>query len=93
MQISSNNKTLIHNVVLENREKLSLTGVNDVSNFDDKQIVAKTEMGFITIKGHSLKISKFDTHNGELDIKGKIYELTYANKKMSHLNFIERLFR
>lgn len=94
MQISSNNNNkIIHNLLLENREKLNLTGVNDVSNFDDKQIIAVTEMGYLTIKGSSLHINKFDTDNGELNVTGKVKELIYANKKIGHLNFMEKLFK
>ena len=93
MQLSSNNKNIIHNILLENREKLNLTGVNDVNNFDEKQIVAATKLGYLTIKGRSLHINKFDTDNGELSVTGKINELIYANKKISHLNFMEKLFK
>lgn len=93
MQFSPNSKNAIHNLLLENREKLNLTGVRDVNNFDEKQIVAVTEMGYLTIKGHSLHINKFDTRNGELNVVGKINELIYANKKIGHLNFIEKLFK
>ena len=42
MQFSPNSKSSVHNLLLENREKLNLTGVKDVNNFDDKQIVAIT---------------------------------------------------
>ena len=93
MQFSPNSKSSVHNLLLENWEKLNLTGVKDVNNFDDKQIVAITEMGYLTIKGHSLHISKFDTNNGELNVVGKVNELVYANKKISHLNFIEKLLK
>ena len=82
MQFSPNSKSSVHNLLLENREKLNLTGVKDVNNFDDKQIVAITEMGYLTIKGNSLHISKFDTNNGELNVVGKVNELVYANKKI-----------
>ena len=93
MQLSSNSNRIIHNLTLENREKLNLTGVKDVNSFDDRQIVAVTEMGYLTIKGSSLHINKFDTGNGELNINGKIKELIYTNKNISHLNFIEKLFK
>jgi len=89
----SNKKETVHNMVLENRKKLSLTGINDVNSFDNTQITAFTEAGYLTIKGSSLHISKFNTSNGELNITGKIDELAYSNKQKSHLNFMEKIFK
>ena len=56
------NKTekLFQNVVLENREKLSLTGIKDVFSFDDQIIIIETELGILSIKGEKLKINKLN---------------------------------
>ena len=82
---------LFHNILLENREKLSITGVDDVNSFDEKQIVAQTKMGYLTIKGSLLHIHKFN--QGDLNITGKIDELVYSKKRVKHLNFLERVFK
>lgn len=37
---------VIQNIVLENREKLSISGVLDVLSFDDQIIIVETELGF-----------------------------------------------
>ena len=34
-----------HNLILENRKKLSLSGVTDVDSFDERTISLFTEMG------------------------------------------------
>ena len=41
---------VIQNIVLENREKLSISGVLDVLSFDDQIIIVETELGLLTIK-------------------------------------------
>ena len=49
---------VIQNIVLENREKLSISGVLDVLSFDDQIIIVETELGLLTIKGEDLRINK-----------------------------------
>lgn len=36
------NTSLMQNIVLENREKLSISGVNDVLSFDDQIVILET---------------------------------------------------
>ena len=47
---------IIQNLVLENRNKLSISGVKDVLSFDDQVVIMETELGLLTIKGENLKI-------------------------------------
>ena len=46
-------KVGFQNIVLENREKLSLTGILDVFSFDDQMIIIETELGLLTINKYS----------------------------------------
>ena len=41
------NSTIIQNLVLENREKLSISGVLDVLSFDDQVVIVETELRII----------------------------------------------
>ena len=66
--LSSN---VIQNIVLENREKLSISGVLDVLSFDDQIVIVETELGLLTIKGENLKINKYMFSSNELYIKNK----------------------
>ena len=43
------NRNVLQNVFLENREKLSISGVLDVFSFDDQIIIIETELGLLTI--------------------------------------------
>ncbi len=38
------NQTTIQNLILENREKLSISGVLDVLSFDDQIVMVETEL-------------------------------------------------
>ena len=45
-----------HSISLVNRSKMSLSGVNDVSEFSDSQVMLKTSMGGLCIKEiHSIQ--------------------------------------
>ena len=71
-----------NNLSLENRKRLTLTGVIEVINFDDETILLSTSLGKLTIKGEGLKVDKLDVKNGDVIIKGVISSLVYSNKGM-----------
>ena len=82
-----------HSVILEDRKQLSLSGVSDVSGFDEETVVLETEHGQLTAKGSSLHISKFSLETGELSLDGNIYSLVYAENRQTEGGFFSRLFR
>ena len=45
-----NNGNVIQNLILENREKLTITGVVDVLSFDDQIVIVETDLRFINNK-------------------------------------------
>ena len=67
-----------HSISLVNRSKMSLSGVNDVSEFSDSQVMLKTSMGGLCIKGKNLSINQLNTDTGMLDVKGEIHSIQYA---------------
>ena len=56
----------MHNLMMENRERVSLTGVKDIHSFDDELVLVETELGILTIKGFDLKMNKLNLDNNEL---------------------------
>ena len=70
---------VIQNLVLENREKLNVSGVNDVLSFDDQVVIMETELGLLTIKGENLKINKLSIDTSEVIVEGRINNLTYSD--------------
>ena len=70
-------KTLNHNVIMENREKVIITGIVDIHSFDDELVLAETDMGILTIKGKDLKMNKLNLDNTELVVEGQIGMLQY----------------
>ncbi len=70
---------VIQNIILENREKLNVSGVLDVLSFDDQIIIVETELGLLTIKGENLKINKLNIDTSEVTLDGTISSLSYSN--------------
>ena len=68
----------LQNVILENREKLSISGVSDVLSFDDQVVIVETELGLLTIKGENLRINKLSIDTSEVIVEGEIYNLAYS---------------
>ena len=89
------NNNIIQNIVLENREKLSISGVLDVLSFDDQIVILETELGLLTIKGENLRINKLSLDTTEVVINGEIYNLGYTennwDKKSSGL--LNKIFK
>lgn len=89
------NSTIMQNIVLENREKLSISGVNDVLSFDDQIVILETQLGLLTVKGENLRINKLSIDSEEVVIEGEINNLTYSEKDMDRKSssFLGKIFK
>lgn len=82
-----------HNVILEERRHLSISGVQDIDSYDEQSVIAFTELGQLTVKGENLHINKIDVQTGELNIEGEIWELCYSDLQKGRQGLFSRLFR
>ena len=92
---SSNSLNVIQNLILENREKLTISGVLDVLSFDDQVVIVETELGLLTVKGENVRINKLSIDTSEVIVEGEIYNLAYSendlDKKTS--GFFNKIFK
>ena len=83
-----------HNIVMEDRKKISLSGVVDIHSFDDELILTETQCGILTIKGSELKMNKLNLENNELIVEGQIMALIYSeNDETKKTNMFGKLFK
>lgn len=83
-----------HNLILENRKSLSLSGVTDVDSFDEKSICLYTELGELTIQGRDLHIDSISVETGNMSITGDIWAVVYGDKdRRGPLSALGKLFR
>ena len=89
------NLSIIQNIILENREKLTLSGITDVLSFDDQIIIVETDLGLLTIKGDNLRINKLSIDTTEVIIEGSINNLAYSNSEISKKggNILNKIFK
>lgn len=76
------NTNIIQNLLLENRNKLSISGVLDVISFDDQIVIVETDLGLLTVKGENLRINKLSLDTSEVIIEGEILSLSYSQKDL-----------
>ena len=74
-------RTRTHKVILENRSRGTITGIQEVVSFDENQIVLDTDMGLLTVKGKNLHVSRLTLEKGETDIDGSIDSLAYSSNE------------
>lgn len=84
---------LPHQVILEDRRALTVSGVSDVDSFDEMTVVVYTDMGELTVKGDGLHINRLNVETGELSLEGNIQSLTYAEVHTRSGGFFGRLFK
>ncbi len=86
---------VIQNLILENREKLSISGVIDVLSFDDQVVMIETELGLLTVKGEEIRINKLSIDTSEVIVEGNISHLSYSekNQEKSKGSLIGKIFK
>ena len=86
---------IVHNLVLENRNKLNVSGVKDVLSFDDELVIIETELGLLTINGNNLKINKLSIDTGDVIVEGEIFNLGYndPSKKTQESGLFSKIFK
>ena len=82
---------LPHQLNLNDRTRLSVTGVEHVERFDETGIVLVTSVGVLVISGEELHIGKLSVDGGELLVEGHIDSLSYEDRD-SHRGLLQRLF-
>lgn len=70
-----------HKILLEQREKITVTGVTDVISFDEECVICETEMGVVVMKGGGLRVSRLNVDSGDLNIEGEIDSLSYEDAR------------
>lgn len=86
------NEKMKHNIIMESRSRMMITGVTAVNNFDEQSVSLDTSMGELMIKGSELKVDKLNVESGELNVKGSILGLVYSDNHQRG-GFLSRIFK
>ena len=85
------NRTLPHELRLDNRSKLSVSGVSEVESFDETTVVLHTARGVLIIRGENLHLQTLSIDGGQVAVRGTIDSLSYEEPQKTG-GFFRRLF-
>ena len=78
-----------HNLCIEQKKNISVSGVESVSAFSEVKIVLSLiGGGYLHIVGSHLKITAFAQNSGTFTAEGEVTGVSYGGK-----NFVQKLFR
>lgn len=82
-----------HELKLEGRSRLSLTGVTEVESFDEDAAVLETNQGTLIVRGTDLHMEQLDLERGQVRLVGTVSSMGYEENVKTTGSFWERLFR
>ncbi|MGO5095456.1 sporulation protein YabP [Agathobaculum sp. LCP25S3_E8] len=92
MASEDRNREMPHNIILEGREKLSISGVLDVQSFDEEQVLLETVRGMVVVRGQGLHVERLQLEAGELIVEGEIGLIEYDDSVQPRSSWFKRLF-
>ncbi len=81
-----------HSLHLDNRNKLSVTGISKILSANPSQITVRTNDAKLLVSGSGLSVTKLDVENGTLEIEGTINCLKYSDN-VSIKGFWRKIFK
>ena len=83
-------------VLLKDRQELTVQGVETVEGFDEGKILLKTSLGRLEIKGEGLEMAALDLEHHKVVAQGKINGLSYLEERTERIrkkgrNTVKRL--
>ena len=81
---------LPHKLTLNERKKLTVTGVTEVVSFEENAVILKTALGTLVVQGHQLQLKTLSLEGGQVDVDGTICALVYEEPRAGGV--LRRLF-
>ena len=81
-----------HCVILTDRSRMELSGISEVTGFDEKSVELSAGESTLFITGSSLNVTLLDLSQGRVDVTGKIDSLEYGDRARP-VGFFKSFFR
>lgn len=81
-----------HKLTLDERKRLTMTGVTDVESFDEEMVVLHTVKGTVVVRGMGLHLQMLSLEGGQIHVDGQVDSLTYEDRTPGGSSFLSRLF-
>ena len=79
-----------HSLSLVGRAELTITGVTEVSRFEEDGVLLQTDMGELTVQGEQLQLKELSLEGGRVAVSGSISALVYGRQQSG--GWLHRLF-
>ena len=79
-----------HSLRLVGRAELTITGVTEVSRFEEDGVLLPTDMGELTVQGEQLQLKELSLDGGRVAVSGSISALVYGRQQSG--SWLHRLF-
>jgi len=93
MAIDDKTPTWRHQVILYDREEMTVDGVLSLGSYDEKEIVMETEHGMLTVKGEGLNIKQLNLDKSNVIIDGLVKTITYDDAPRVKKGLLERFLK
>lgn len=70
-----------HKLTLNDRKKLTMTGVTEVISFDETVVMLKTQLGTLIIQGAGLQLKELSPQGGQMAVEGTVSALSYEEPR------------
>ena len=70
-----------HSLRLVGRAELTITGVTEVSRFEEDGVLLQTDMGELTVQGEQLQLKELSLEGGRVAVSGSISALVYGRQQ------------
>ena len=79
-----------HRLTLDDRRRLSLTGVTEVDSFDENTVRLRTNRGPVTVRGEGLQLRSLSPEDGQVRVDGTVSAVVYEQARPEG-GFLRRL--
>ena len=76
---SGEEKKRVHEIRLNDRSEMNISGVEEVIGFDEENLQLKTDAGELLVEGSGIKIGTLNTDEGIVSLTGRINALYYSS--------------
>ncbi len=84
--------TLPHQLILDGREHLTVTGVLRMLHCDDTSAAMDTSKGTLNLQGKGLSVRRLCLESGDVSIDGRVDSMVYT-ERITSLSFWQRILR
>ena len=81
-----------HTLQIENRNKITLSGITDVGSFNEETVQLESDLGGLEIRGENLQVTKLSLEEGDVSVEGKISSVAYTEPAVKSTGFFARVF-